>query len=72
MWTDPAARSTGVGRALVDEVVAWATGESVQLWVTQGNSAAQRLYESCGFVLTGDYQPLPSDPCKDEVRMRRA
>jgi hypothetical protein len=31
-----------------------------------------RLYEATGFRLTGDYQPLPSDPCKDELRMRRA
>jgi hypothetical protein len=31
-----------------------------------------RLYEAAGFRLTGGHQPLPSDPCKDELRMRWA
>jgi hypothetical protein len=39
------------------------------LWVTRGNEPAQRLYQSIGFRVTGEHQPLPSDPCKDEVRM---
>lgn len=71
MWTDPDARGRGIGRALVDAVVAWADGSTVELWVTRGNERALGLYERCGFVTTGDHQPLPSDPCKDEVRMRR-
>jgi GNAT superfamily N-acetyltransferase len=72
MWTAPSARRRGVGRALVDAVIDWAGGEDVSLWVTRGNDPARRLYESMGFVETGEYQPLPSDPCKDEVRMIRA
>ena len=71
MWTDPSARGVGVGARLVDTVVAWADGGTVELWVTRGNDAALRLYQRCGFVETGDFQPLPSDPCKDETRMRR-
>lgn len=43
---------------------------AVELWVTRGNDAAVRLYETAGFRLTGGHQPLPSDPCKDELRMR--
>ena len=73
MWTDPSARGQGVGRALVEGVIAWAeqTGAAkVSLWVTRGNDSAQGLYERCGFTVTGDVQPLPSDPCKDEIRMR--
>jgi GNAT superfamily N-acetyltransferase len=73
MWTAPAARRAGVGRALVASVVEWArdTGATaVELWVAHGNEPAQRLYESCGFVETGDVAPLPSDPCRDELRMR--
>ena len=72
MWTAPAARRSGVARRLVEAVVEWARdteATAVNLWVTRGNDPAQRLYESMGFSTTGDYQPLPSDPCKDELRM---
>lgn len=72
MWVDPAARRTGAGRLLVDTVIGWAHDggvESMSLWVTRGNDPAYRLYVSAGFAETGDVQPLPSDPCKDEIRM---
>lgn len=75
MWTAPSHRRSGVGRLLVSAVVEWATdngASAVELWVTRGNEPAQRLYESLGFAVTGEHQPLPSDPCKDEVRMRLA
>ena len=74
MWTAPEVRRAGVGRALVEAVVAWAedTGaDRVDLWVTAGNEPAYRLYESLGFRTTADVQPLPSDPCQNEVRMTR-
>jgi GNAT superfamily N-acetyltransferase len=73
MWTRPVARRTGVGRLLVDAVLDWARtggGQAVELWVTRGNVAAENLYRAMGFGDAGDYQPLPSDPCKEEVRMR--
>ncbi len=73
MWTHPAARRTGVGRLLVDAVLDWARtcgALAVDLWVTRGNVGAENLYRAMGFVDTGDRQPLPSDPCKEEVRMR--
>lgn len=72
MWTCPAARRRGVGRLLVDAVLDWARtcgAREVQLWVTKGNAAAENLYRAVGFVETGDYQPIPSDPCRDETRM---
>jgi GNAT superfamily N-acetyltransferase len=75
MWTAPMARRLGVGRRLVDTTIAWARDRgaaSVSLWVTRGNDPAHRLYASMGFLETGDFQPLPSDPCKDEVRMTRS
>jgi GNAT superfamily N-acetyltransferase len=74
MWTAPDARRRGVGRALVQAVLDWAdaNGDEVALWVTRGNDGAHALYERMGFVDTGEHQALPSDPCKDEVRMRRA
>lgn len=74
MWVSPAQRRARIGAELVDAVVGWAhdTGATtVELWVTRGNDAAVRLYEAAGFRVTGDHQPLPSDPCKDELRMRR-
>lgn len=72
MWTDPSVRRSGTGRRLIDAVVDWARAAGatrVELWVTRGNDPAQLLYESMGFVVTGDHQPLPSDPCRDEIRM---
>ncbi len=75
MWTSPRARRSGVGRGLVSAVIEWARevgATHLCLWVTRGNEPAQRLYESMGFHETGDYQPLPSDPCKDETRMALA
>lgn len=73
MWVAPSHRGTGVAAALVEAVLDWArddaAAEIVGLWVTRGNDRAQRFYERLGFVETGDVQPLPSDPCRDEVRM---
>ena len=75
MWVSPPHRRAGVAAQLVDAVIGWAReteGTSVSLWVTRGNDAAVRRYESAGFELTGEHQPLPSDRSKDELRMRRA
>lgn len=74
MWVSPAHRRAGVAAELVAAVVDWAHRigmATVELWVTRGNDAAVRLYATAGFRVTGDHQPLPSDPCKDELRMRR-
>jgi ribosomal protein S18 acetylase RimI-like enzyme len=75
MWVAPAQRQAGIAAKLVEAVVGWArehNATSVELWVTRGNEAAVRLYETAGFRATGEYQSLPSNPCKDELRMRRA
>ena len=60
MWTDPAARGRGVGRALVESVVAFARdagSDELLLEVTDGNDAAYALYRACGFVETGPGEP---------------
>jgi GNAT superfamily N-acetyltransferase len=70
-WID---RGSGVAAELVEAVLGWAAdcgARTIALWVTKGNVRAQRFYERMGFTLTGDTQPLPSDPCKDELRMVR-
>jgi GNAT superfamily N-acetyltransferase len=72
MWTSPAVRRRGVGRLLVDAAVDWARSVgagAVHLWVTAGNEPAENLYAALGFRRTGEVQPLPSDPSRDEVRM---
>jgi GNAT superfamily N-acetyltransferase len=73
MWVAPHARGQGVGQQQVAVVVQWARDHdatSVQLWVTETNAAARRLYELCGFILSGGQQKLPSDPTLSEVAMR--
>lgn len=74
MWVDPAARGNGVANPLIEAVVGWATAigdQRVHLWVTVGNDAARRLYQRCGFVDTGERQPLPSNPELTEIGMAR-
>jgi GNAT superfamily N-acetyltransferase len=74
MYVRSRARGRGVGEALVAAVIGWAgarNAASVQLWVTETNSPARALYERCGFALTGERQPLPSDPGIAEVAMSR-
>jgi GNAT superfamily N-acetyltransferase len=74
MWVAPTHRGTGVAVELVEAVLTWARdagARRIGLWVTRGNDRAQRFYERMGFTVTGDVQPLPSDPCKEEIRMIR-
>jgi GNAT superfamily N-acetyltransferase len=73
MWVAPPARGEGIGRRLVAAVIRWArdhNATSIELWVTETNASARGLYESCGFVLSGGQQMLPSDPTLREVAMR--
>jgi GNAT superfamily N-acetyltransferase len=61
MWVDPSARRSGVGRALVLAVVAWARSAKARrlvLRVTEGNAAAVSLYERVGFASTNQLAPL--------------
>jgi ribosomal protein S18 acetylase RimI-like enzyme len=72
MWVDPAARGLGAGQALLDSAIAWARVrdlERLELWVTEGNGAALRLYEGFGFVDTGRREVLPSNPALQIIQM---
>ena len=74
MYVRPRGRGRGVGEALVAAVIGWASDRratSVHLWVTETNAPARALYQRCGFALTGERQPLPSDPAISEVAMAR-
>ena len=74
MFVRPQARGRGVGEALIDAVTGWARdreANSVHLWVTETNKHARLLYERCGFLVTAERQPLPSNPALGEVGMTR-
>jgi ribosomal protein S18 acetylase RimI-like enzyme len=74
MWVCPAARGQKVGEALVEATADWARHHGfgvLHLGVTESNAAARRLYERCGFMLTGERKPLPSDPALLAIGMRR-
>lgn len=57
MYVAPAHRHTGIAHKLVQSVLAYARSQPqlvvVQLTVTEGNHAAQRLYERMGFTPFG-------------------
>jgi len=61
MWVAPAVRRHGNGAALLNAGLSWARtkgAERAELWVTDGNVAATRLYESLGFRQTGLREPI--------------
>lgn len=72
LWVDPDFRRAGVGRALVDAVVARARAAGkrrVVLHVVADNAAARGLYEREGFVATGHSVPYPHDDRLVEIEM---
>lgn len=60
MWTEPAWRGHGAGRAVLEHLKAWSAGQGlrVHLDVETTNLGARRLYERAGFVATGETRPL--------------
>jgi GNAT superfamily N-acetyltransferase len=75
MWVAPEARRHGVARALIQAVVDWAHDggyDEVQLWVTEVNDGARKLYEASGFLATGDVDHLrPGSPLTERRMTRR-
>jgi ribosomal protein S18 acetylase RimI-like enzyme len=75
MWVDPAYRQHGVGRLLVEAVIAWSLAQGVRLLkltVTSNNDVATRFYERLGFAKTGRTEPYPNDASLFEYEMARA
>jgi len=74
MFVRPQARGRGVGEAIIEAVAGWAIRQgaaTVHLWVTETNKPARMLYERCGFTVTAERQPLPSNPALGEIGMQR-
>ena len=70
----PETRRQGIGRMLIDTVVAWARdlgASEIRLEVRESNAPALRLYEACGFVVAGRRPGYYADPTEDAVLMRR-
>ena len=70
----PETRRQGIGRMLIDTVVAWARdlgASEIRLEVRESNAPALRLYEACGFVVAGRRPGYYADPAEDAVLMRR-
>jgi ribosomal protein S18 acetylase RimI-like enzyme len=56
---DPAAHRRGVGRALVGAVLTRSGGRRVLVATGRANRPARALYESFGFIVLGDAEPVP-------------
>jgi ribosomal protein S18 acetylase RimI-like enzyme len=61
MWVNPNSRGLGAGRALLDELLAWAKicgALRIRLGVTAADTPAMHLYKAFGFLPNGDLEPL--------------
>ena len=69
----PQARRQGIGRMLVEAVLAWAHdlgAPEIWLEVRESNATALRLYAQCGFVVAGRRPAYYANPAEDAVLMR--
>lgn len=76
MWIAPSARGKGIARELVEALLDWAKTahvRAVELWVTErASSPALKLYESAGFVPTGERAPLRTGSHEWVARMSKS
>lgn len=73
LWISPKQRRSGLATNLIRASVERLTETGITaiwLWILDGNKAARQLYEKCGFISTGERQPLRADPLRNEERMR--
>jgi GNAT superfamily N-acetyltransferase len=70
----PEAQGTGVGSRLFEEMLAFAQNsghDSLHLWTFDGLTAARRIYDRAGFVLTDEEQSTNWGPTITAQRMQR-
>lgn len=75
MWFAPTHRRLGIGRTLVEAIVAWARTQNVRtllLLATSNNDGAIKFYQRLGFSLTGKTEPYRNDPALLDYEMRRS
>lgn len=68
----PAFRRRGIGERLLTEVLSWGRRQKAKqavLEVRAGNTAAQRLYEACGFQVIGRRRGYYRSPLEDALLM---
>ncbi|MEP6892934.1 MAG: GNAT family N-acetyltransferase [Gaiellaceae bacterium] len=74
MWIDPQARRLGIGRTLIDAVVAWAVeigASAIRLDVAVDNAGAHRLYETSSFAPTGCTKQYEDRPQLTTLELER-
>jgi ribosomal-protein-alanine N-acetyltransferase len=77
MWVAAEARGRGLGRALIEAVLAWARERGAPMVVlevtdTERAASAAALYRSLGFAPTGERAALESDPSLETILMSRS
>jgi ribosomal protein S18 acetylase RimI-like enzyme len=61
MWVSPDARGKGIAKALLERITTWAIARNcdlIELSVTTTNDAAVGLYDSSGFLSSGQVEDL--------------
>jgi GNAT superfamily N-acetyltransferase len=75
MWVAPEARERGVGSAFLDRAMLWGRASGAvraELYVTQGNMAAEALYAAAGFNERMGVEPLRSGSQLRVVKLGRS
>ena len=60
VYTEPAWRGTGIARALMEQVMAWATAEGFDRLILHASEAGRPLYVSLGFVPSNEMRWAPN------------
>jgi ribosomal protein S18 acetylase RimI-like enzyme len=74
LWVAPGARGQGLARRLVDARADWARKRGavrLELAVAENNERVKALYQSLGFVATGERRSMASDPARAGMFMAR-
>jgi GNAT superfamily N-acetyltransferase len=75
LWVAPDARGRGLARQLVEARAGWARERGavrLELAVAENNETVKALYQSLGFVPTGERRSMASDPTRAGIFMARS